>query len=88
MSNIIGGMIGRLTRQLDAKGVPNARAEAIAHLQDCGVLRKGTETLTAKGRERTAMGPAGRAKDRAARQTGHKPSDYVYSRKTNSVRLK
>lgn len=81
-------MIDRLTRQMSAKGVPDARAEAVAHLQNCGVLRKNGETLTAKGKERTLMGPAGRAKDRAARQTGHKPEEYKYDRKTNRAVLK
>jgi hypothetical protein len=82
-------MIDRLTRQMSAKGVPNARAEAVTHLQNCGVLRKGTETLTAKGRERTHMGPSGRAKDRAARQSGdHKPEDYKYNRAANRAVLK
>ena len=82
-----GSMVDRLTSQLAAKGVPNARVEAVMQLRHSGVL-KADGTLTAKGRERTAMGPAGRAKDRAARQTGHKSSDYVYNRQTNSVRLK
>lgn len=82
-------MIDRLTRQMSGKGVPNARAEAVAHLQKSGVLRKGTETLTVKGHERTAMGPAGRAKDRAARQSdGHEPGDYKYNRATNRAVLK
>ena len=82
-----GSMVDRLTSQLAAKGVLLPRVEAIAYLKECGVL-KADGSLTAKGIKRTSMGPAGRAKDRAARQTGHKPTDYVYSRKTNSVRLK
>jgi hypothetical protein len=72
---------------MEAKGVPNARVEAIMHLRHSGVL-KADGTLTAKGRSRTAMGPAGRAKDRAARQTGHKKTDYVYDPRTNRATLK
>lgn len=84
-----GTMIDRLTRQMSAKGVPNARAEAVAHLQNSGVLHKGTEKLTVKGHERTLMGASGRAKDRAARQSGdHDPSEYKYNRKTNRAVLK
>lgn len=73
-------MIDRLTRQLTAKGVENPRQTAVEHLQNSGVLRKGSETLTVKGKARTAMGPAGRAKDRAASHSTatHKPSDYKY----------
>lgn len=71
-------MIERLTRQLGAKGVPNARAEAVTQLQGFGILRKGTETLTAKGRQREAMGPAARAIDRAAKLSGHPKSAYKF----------
>ena len=82
-----GSMVDRLTHQLEAKGVPNARAEAIDHLRDCGVL-KADGHLTAKGRSRTAMGPAGRAKDRAAKQTGHSKREYAYDPRTNRATLK
>lgn len=72
------GMVERLTRQMAKKDVPNARAEAVSHLQKSGILRKGTEKLTRKGEERTAMGPAGRAIDRASKLSGHPPSSYRY----------
>lgn len=72
------GMIERLTRQLGKKGLPNAREEAVAHLQKSGILRKGTETLTKKGEERTKMGPAGRAIDRASKLSGRPARDYKY----------
>lgn len=71
-------LITRLTRQMSAKGVENARAEAVLHLQNCGNLYKGTEELTVKGKKRQAMGPAGRAIDRAAKASGRDPSDYKY----------
>lgn len=64
-------MIDRLHGIMEAKGVPNARAEAIAHLQKSGVLYPGTERLTPLGLARTRMGPVERAKDRFARATGH-----------------
>jgi hypothetical protein len=73
-------IVERLTRQLSAKGVPNARVEAVASLQKHGVLYEGTEMLTPTGYKRQAMGPINRAKSRAARQSdgAHKPSDYVW----------
>jgi hypothetical protein len=71
-------LITRLTRQMSAKGVPNARVEAVLHLQNCGNLKKGTEELTVKGKKREAMGPAGRAIDRAAQRSGRDPKDYKY----------
>ena len=75
-----------------AKGMPKSQAFTVATetLQRTGVLKPGTEELTAKGVERQAMGAEGRAKDRAATYSGgrHKPSDYVYSKKTNRATLK
>jgi hypothetical protein len=82
-----GSMVDRLTSQMAAKGVPNARVEAIMHLRHCGVL-KADGTLTAKGRSRTAMGPAGRAKDRAARQADRRKSEYQWDPRTNRATLK
>lgn len=72
------GMIDRLHGIMEGKGVPNARAEAIAHLQKSGVLYPGTERLTALGLERTRMGPVERAKDRTARQLGRDRSEIGY----------
>lgn len=73
-------IIERLTRQLAAKGVPDARTTAVAQLQKHGVLYEGTEYLTPTGHKREAMGPINRAKARVARQSDgkHKPSDYVW----------
>lgn len=80
-------MVDKLERIMAAKGVPNARAEAVAHLQKSGVLKPGTEELTAEGIRRTQLGAAGRAKERAARQTGHKPEEY-HATKGGRVYLK
>lgn len=85
-------IVERLTSQLEAKGMPEGKAHhvAVTTLQRAGVLRPGTETLTPKGEERQAMGAAGRAKDRAATESGGKrsPDDYVYNQLTNRARLR
>jgi len=78
----------RLVRQLRAKGVKNPHAVATAQLQKAKVLKKGTRELTSKGKKRQAMGAAGRAKDRAAKASGRKASNYKYSPKTNRATLK
>jgi hypothetical protein len=71
-------LITRLTRQLSSDGVENARDEALGILRDRGHVYKNSERLTKAGLEREAMGPAGRAIDRAARQSGRPKSDYKY----------
>jgi hypothetical protein len=76
----------RLTRQLASQGNKNAKSMAIAILTKRGDLKDGE--LTAKGEFRQSMGNAGRAKDRAAKATGHKPSEYKYNPKTNLATLK
>ena len=79
----------RLTRQLSAKGVKNAAAVAHEQLVKHGtILPDGT--LTPAGEKREALGPAGRAKDRAAKRSGgeHSPADYKYDPKTNRATLK
>lgn len=42
--------------------------------------------LTSEGKKRQAMGNAGRAKDRAVKRSGGKPSDYKYNPKTNRTK--
>ena len=79
----------RLREQLRAKGMLPAHAAATARktmIKAGNVTKDGT--LTEKGRARSAMGAAGRAKDRAARATGRKPSDYTYNQMKNTARLK
>lgn len=71
-------LITRLTRQLSADKVPDARAEALQILRERGHVHKNNEQLTAAGRAREALGPAGRAIDRAAKQSGHPKSAYKY----------
>lgn len=44
--------------------------------------------LTSKGEKRNAMTPGERAKDRQAKYSGRKPSDFTYDSKTNSATLR
>lgn len=71
-------LLTRLTRQLSADKVPDARNEAIGILRGRGHMHKNSEQLTVAGKAREALGPAGRAIDRAAKQRGHSPKDYKY----------
>jgi hypothetical protein len=80
-------LLGRLTRQLASKHVKNSSSVARALL----IKRKDLDKegkLTAKGKKRQALGKAGRAKDRAARYSGHKTSDFKYNPHTNRATLK
>lgn len=76
----------RLTRQLAARGVKGAKNVADGLLEKRGQLKDGK--LTAEGRARQALGNDGRAKDRAAKASGGKPSDYKYNSKTNRATKK
>lgn len=71
-------LLTRLTRQLSAKGVPDARNEAVDQLRGFGLMYQKSEKLTKKGEVREAMGPAKRAIDRAAKRAGRPMSDYKY----------
>lgn len=83
-------ILDRLVMQLRRNGMSAAIANATARkrLQQAGILKKGSEELTEYGKKRQAMGAAGRAKDRAAKRSGRKPSDYKYNAKTNRATLK
>lgn len=84
-------ILDRLVGQLEAKGKPKQQAYAIAvsALQKSGNLRPGTVEATSKGKARGEMGAAGRAKDRAAKESGkHSVREYTYSPKTNRATLK
>jgi len=76
----------RLTRQLASRGVKGARGMAVALMTKRGQLKDGK--LTKEGEHRQALGNAGRAKDRAVKRSGGKPSDYSYNSKTNSTKKK
>lgn len=77
----------RLTRQLASKGVKGAATMADALLKKRGQLGA-SGNLTAKGKARQALGNDGRAKDRAAKASGHKASEYKYNSRTNQATLK
>lgn len=83
-------ILKRLISQLKAKGKSDsaARAIAVATLQRAGDLKKGSTKPTAKGAKRGSMTPAQRAKSRAVKKSGGKPTDYSYNSKTNSTRKK
>lgn len=80
-------ILDRLVDQLMDKGIDKDKAYAIAveRLQKSGVLKQGTTELTAYGEQRNAMSPEERAKDRAAKKSGGKPSDYKYNPKNNTA---
>lgn len=80
-------ILDRLVSQLKANGKSDkeAHAIAIASLQRSGNLKKGSTEATAKGERRGKMTPAERAKDRAAKKSGGKPSDYSYNKHNNSA---
>ena len=79
-------IVRRLTLQLSAKGVPNAKQTAISKLTQYGALKGGK--LTEKGRVRQSLGAAGRAKDRASKASGRPATDYTYNARTNRATLK
>lgn len=83
-------ILNRLVSQLKAKGHNDeaARAIAVAALQRSGNLKPGTEEATAKGIKRGNMSPGERAKDRAAKRSGRKTTEYNYNSRTNRATLK
>ena len=85
-----GKLYDRLVSQLLSRGMPTdkAHATATAQLQKSGSFKSGSRELTKHGKKRQAMGAAGRSKDRAAKRSGKKPSDYKYNPKTNGSSLK
>ena len=80
-------ILDRLVSQLKANGMGESQAYAVAtkKLQASGNLKKGSTEATAKGKKRGEMTPAERAKDRAAKESGGKASDYKYNKHNNSA---
>lgn len=68
----------RLTRQIGTSKYPDAKEEAARILRERGHMHQNSHALTAEGKRREAMGPAGRAIDRAAERSGHPKSAYKY----------
>lgn len=83
MPKILDRLVGQLTRNGMSKD--QAYAVAVKKLQESGNLKKGSTEATAKGKKRGEMTPAERAKDRAAKYRGGKPSDYKYNEKNNTA---
>lgn len=80
-------LLTRLTNQLRARGVDNAKGVAISLLKKRGQMdSKGR--LTEKGEKAEKRGRDGRAKDRAAKYSGRKADDFKYNPKTNRAKLK
>ncbi len=80
-------ILDRLVYQLKKNGMSEKQAYAIAvsQLQKAGNLKKGSTEATAKGKRRGEMTPAERAKDRVAKKSGGKPSDYKYNKRNNTA---
>ena len=83
-------ILERLIGQLKSKGMKVGQATAIATstLQKSGSLKSGSHTLTKKGAKRQGMGAAGRAKDRAATESGKPTNSYAYNPQTNKATLR
>ena len=81
-------ILTRLIGQLERKGMDAGKAQAIAvsALRKSGNLKKNSLEPTKKGIMRGNMTPSERAKDRAVKYNGGKPSDYKYNSKTNTVK--
>ena len=83
-------ILERLINQLKDKGFGVGAATAIAteQQQEAGNIKKGSHELTKKGKKRQKMGAAGRAKDRAAKRSGRKASEYKYNPRNNQATLR
>lgn len=76
-----GKLVDRLAAQTGSRGM------AIALLKKRGQMTKDGK-LTEEGKRRDRMTAAERAKDRAAKKRGGKPSQYKYNPKTNTATRK
>jgi hypothetical protein len=74
-------LIDRLTAQV------GSRETAIKLLRSRGQMEEHSENLTAAGKARDAMTAEERAKDRASKLSGKKPTAYSYDPKTNRATL-
>lgn len=79
-------IVERLVSQLKAKGMSESQAYAIANskMKKAGNIDSHGKA-TKKGEKRGNMTPAARAKDRAAKESGGKASDYKYNKKNNTA---
>ena len=85
-------ILDRLVNQLKDKNPSWSKSKtyaiATASLQKRGILKKGSQELTDKGKKRNSMSAEDRAKDRAAKYSGKSKGNYKYSSKTNRATLK
>lgn len=77
-----GRLIDRLAAQV------GSRDAAVKILQERGHLKADGKTFTAEGQRRNAMTAEERAKDRAAKRSGHSKSQYTYDPRTNRATLR
>ena len=84
---MVSKIVERLADQLISNGMPKDKAYAVAtkKMQEAGNVKSGSQKATSKGESRGEMTPAERAKDRAAKKSGGKPSDYKYNKNNNSA---
>tara|TARA_R100001082_G_scaffold108013_1_gene82693 strand:+ start:1 stop:1743 length:1743 start_codon:yes stop_codon:yes gene_type:complete len=86
--DILDRLVGQLKSKNPSWSDSKAFAVATASLQKRGILKKGSQKLTDKGKKRNSMSAEDRAKDRAAKYSGKSKDDYKYSSKTNRATLK
>lgn len=77
-----GQLINRLTSQV------GSRSMAIGLLIKRGDLKPDGKTFTEQGIKKNYMTAGERAIERARKESGHKASDYKYSKSTNRATLK
>ena len=81
-------ILERTASQVKNKKKSARYAIATAVLQKAGVLKPGTNKLTAKGKKRQSMSAGARAKSRASKKSGKSTRSYKYNSKTNQAKLK
>ena len=81
-------ILERTASQVKNKNKSSRYAIATAALQKAGVLKPGTNKLTAKGKKRQSMSAGARAKSRSAKRSGKSARKYKYNSKTNQAKLK
>lgn len=80
-------IVARLSKQLASRGVKSSKGVASSLLKRWGQMNSKGK-LTSKGKKRQSLGKAGRAKDRAAKVSGHSSNMYKYNSKTNRATIK
>ena len=74
-------LVDRLAAQVGSKDTAIAILKKRGQMNDDG-------TLTAAGQKRNMMTAEERAKDRAAKKSGHPVKDFTYNARTNRATLK